>query len=242
MDHELTKRINAWVESPFATRNVEQGALLLLQLTRNQWLYRSACRAPGRYNAIVENELRKHLRIRLDGLTASKVAEQEPVVMTRTEESLRGNGRGLREDHDELPPDIRSLYERNGTLYQKMKAEYNTLCGMAAATPCDRYEHIQILKELDDEYRQNWERYDTYNPQTEAPEEEPLPTDPIEVSRLISAYRKYLSKHLPKVAGNEAVCADVLREMQKRTDVILRLGGTFKNDYAERLRGVGISL
>lgn len=119
MDHELTKRINAWVESPFATRNVEQGALLLLQLTRNQWLYRSACMAPGRYNAIVENELRKHLRIRLDGLTASKVAEQEPVVMTRTEESLRGNGRGLREDHDELPPDIRSLYERNGTLYQK---------------------------------------------------------------------------------------------------------------------------
>lgn len=73
MDHELTKRINTWVESPFATRNVEQGALLLLQLTRNQWLYRSACMAPGRYNAIVENELRKHLRIRLDGLTASKV-------------------------------------------------------------------------------------------------------------------------------------------------------------------------
>ena len=62
------------------------------------------------------------------------------------------------------------------------------------------------------------------------------------MSRLISAYRKYLSKHLPKVAGNEAVCADVLREMQKRTDVILRLGGTFKDDYAERLRGVGISL
>ena len=40
----------------------------------------------------------------------------------------------------------------------------------------------------------------------------------------------------------QTISADVLREMQKRTDVILRLGGTFKDDYAERLRGVGISL
>ena len=155
MDHELTRKIQAWVESPAPARSVPDGALLLLQLNRNQWLYRSACISPNLYNELIENELRKYLRIRLDGLTQAEVARLEPVVKEAAHGSLEAHAaryEGKRDDHDSLPAEIRALYERNGELYKKMKQTYNHLLTMEGDTPCDRYEYIQVLRRLDDEY------------------------------------------------------------------------------------------
>lgn len=244
MDHELTRKIQAWVESPAPARSVPDGALLLLQLNRNQWLYRSACISPNLYNELIENELRKYLRIRLDGLTQAEVARLEPVVKEAAHGSLEAHAaryEGKRDDHDSLPADIRALYERNGELYKKMKQTYNHLLTMEGDTPCDRYEYIQVLRRLDDEYRANWERYDHYTPAAE----DAQTMSPAEAAKAISAARRYLSTGLTALA-DPATDADragaILIEMQERASLIRSLGGSFKPAQEARLRELGIDL
>lgn len=252
MDHELTRKIQAWVESPAPARSVPDGALLLLQLNRNQWLYRSACISPNLYNELIENELRKYLRIRLDGLTQAEVARLEPVVKEAAHGSLEAHAaryEGKRDDHDSLPADIRALYERNGELYKKMKQTYNHLLTMEGDTPCDRYEYIQVLRRLDDEYRANWERYDHYTPAAEDAAEDaaeaPQTMSPAEAAKAISAARRYLSTGLTALA-DPATDADragaILIEMQERASLIRSLGGSFKPAQEARLRELGIDL
>ena len=43
-----------------------------------------------------------------------------------------------------------------------MKRTYNTLLQMHDSAPCDRYEYLKVLKNLDDRYRAAWKKYDGY--------------------------------------------------------------------------------
>lgn len=248
IDHELTRSIQAWVESPADTRDVETGALFLLQLTRNQWLYKVACLYPQRYAAVVEQELRKHLRIRLAGLTTEEVARQEPEVRQAAAETLTEHTaahRGKRPDHEQLPERIQRLYDRNGEIYQKMKAAFNTLQELEQGTPCDRYEHVQILRELDTKYRANWATYDSYDPASDraAEELEALKADPAAAARAINAARRVISAHLPEVGKADPDRAEALRDkLQDQAELVVSLGGSFSPRQAERLRQAGIAL
>lgn len=191
MDEKLTQDIQKWLDTPSDARSVEEGAVLLLKMNRNRILFHNIISRPDKMMGKLEYELRKHLRIRLDGKTLRDVVNMTPKVMESARLTLAegqpvpaGNDTatdtasehpdtatdgqaspafiGKRADHDQLPDHIKELYDRNGIVYQKMKQEYNNLLAMENAEPCDRYEHLKILQSLDTEYRQNWDKYDNW--------------------------------------------------------------------------------
>ncbi|MBQ8277831.1 MAG: hypothetical protein IJY00_05240, partial [Bacteroidaceae bacterium] len=157
---------------------------MLLRLTRNRILHANILRRPDKMAAKLEYELKKHLRIRLDGMTRRDVALMEREVMPRAEELLAAGGppdadgglpeisseadqpapvhEGRRADHDALPEEIRRLWDDNAGIWFRIKQTYNTLLSMEHAAPCDRYDHLKMLDELDRRYRDNMARYDAY--------------------------------------------------------------------------------
>lgn len=177
MDEKFTAQMQSYLATPPASREVAQGALLLFRLNGNAYIYHNAVANPKRYAALIEHELKKYLRIRLDGLTRSEVARMEQSALPRIAETIeqgapiidadndypKGEYRGRRADHDSLPKEVRALYDKNGDIYYKMKQLYNQLCQMEHAEPCDRYELLKQLKSADERYRLNWAKYDNYN-------------------------------------------------------------------------------
>lgn len=191
VDPEFTDRMSAWLATPAERRDVPAGALLLLRLTGNRVLYQTILRRPEAMAAKLEYELRKHLRIRLDGLTRHEVAVMEREIVPLADETLAGPApdsadlpsdgsgcarpfRGKRADHDSLPPEVQAIYERGGQLWRKLKAVREQLMLMEQDSPCDRYELTKLLGELDREYRAGWERYDHYEAPATRPAKAPL--------------------------------------------------------------------
>ena len=249
LDKRLTKDIQQWLNSPQEQRSLEQGAEMLLRLNRNRYMNAQILRRAN--FAKLEYELRKHLKIRLEGLTTREVALMEQNHLPRISEMLEaqpvidadadhnaGNFSGRREDHDELPEDIQALYERNGEIYFKMKQIYETLKGMEDATPCDRHEYLLQLIELDKEYRENWNAYDTWSAvaagSAECSAQAPTPNQ-------LQAARKYISENKPKLAKAEGDEADKLRsKMQQRVQVLVSAGQSFDPDYKSELESLGL--
>ena len=177
LDPEFTKELQQWVNTPDAERDPQAGALLLFRITGNAYVYQQALARPQAYASVLDHELKKHLRIRLDGLTRQEVAAMERNTLPKIEATLsldeapsvstdadqpEAVHQGRRADHDKLPEDIQALYTENGELYFKMKLLFNQLKAMADREPCDRYELLKQLKAADDKYRANWQRYDEY--------------------------------------------------------------------------------
>lgn len=176
LDEKFTAAMQAWLNDSCESRSLAEGAELLLRLNRNKWMYQQILRT--RNVSKLEYELNKHLRIRLAGYTLQEVAAMERRVMPQAKETLDKNAptistdaenpapqfAGKRADHDTLPKDIRSLYDKNGDIYFKLKQTFETLKQMENAQPCDRFELLTVLKDLDKQYRENWQRYDSYKP------------------------------------------------------------------------------
>ena len=192
IDPSFTTRMQRYLAQTSDEREVAQGALLLFQLTGNAYLYHNALLHPQKYAPTIEHELKKHLRIRLDGLTRQEVAQLEKESLHRIAQTIsqgaptsshshistsahsgqptittdtdhnKAQHRGKRPDHDKLPPHIQELYDRNGDIYYKMKTLYNQLLQMEDSQPCDRYELLKQLRQADDHYRANWKQYDTW--------------------------------------------------------------------------------
>ena len=237
IDPEFTKQMQEWVQALPGQRDVKAGAELLLRLTRNEFLYRSACARPEKYDAIIEAELTKHLRIRLDGLTRQQVASMERTVTAAARRIL---SRGLRPDHDQLPNTVKVLVEENGRLFFKMKSVFEALKRMEDATPCDRYELLKQLKELDDRYRANWRVYDNAQPGAEyiIPGTKPAQT----LDQQITAACKYLTygrKRLPELDGRPDDALAIRTEMQKRIDFLTEVGHRFSRGVLVSLKSLG---
>lgn len=172
IDPKLTQDIRDWLEAEPSQRDILAGALMLLQLNRNRILYDNIVRRPEKFAEKLEYELGKHLRIRLEQMTLQEVAQMQEEVMTSMQELSEQEEREAQENsevhsgkaafHDQLPKEIQALYERNGEIWPKMKLLYNELTEMyrKGAQPCDTFEKLKILADLDKEYRQNWESYD----------------------------------------------------------------------------------
>ena len=179
IDEKFTKELQQYLSSPREERDYERGALLLLQLNRNRFMHAHLLRRKKWEK--LEYELKKHLNIRLEGLTTREVQEMEKRELPRIKLSMEarrpilstdkdftgGTYKGRREDHDQLPAEVQALYERNADLYFKMKQTFETLKTMEDQTACDRHELLTILVGLDKEYRQNWNAYDTFGNEAE---------------------------------------------------------------------------
>ena len=246
-DPRLTEQIQAWLSTEPAERDIRTGADLLLRLNRNRALHQTILRRPEKMAAKLAYELGKHLRIRLDGYTMAEVvklqAELMPQVAATLETDPTATHSGRRADHDRLPEHIRAIYEQGGEIFRKMKQIYETLRTMDNRPPCDRYEHLQILAELDSKYRRGWETYDTYSPEVDAATTtaDNTPAAPAADAKAVAAARKYLSRNKAKLATLTGEEADRLRaEMQQRIDLVLSSGGSF--DEAQREAFISLQL
>lgn len=252
MDDKFTEKIQQWLDTPASERDVIEGATLLLQLNRNRILYANIVRHPERFMGKLEYELQKHLKIRVDGYTLREVVRMEREVVPAvaltldngvpaepSEEGEQKHYIGRREDHDTLPEDIQALYIRNGEVYAKLKETFETLKQMENAQACDRYEYLKLLRELDDEYRANWEKYDHFDPAANVAE------DNQGSGQKVSAARKYISTNKEKLtalldAGEEEKAASLRAKMQERIAIILADGGDFDASYKTELAELGL--
>ena len=255
LDQEFTNDIQKWLDCPREQRDLAQGALMLLRLNRNRFLHAHIIRHYDEER--LEKELTKHLRIRLKGLTQRQVAEMEQREMPRIQRTIEQGGpapssekeegekpahhRGKRADHDTLPEEVQAIYEKNGDIFRKMKQLFETLKKMENDQPCDRHEYLSILVSLDEQYRENWAEYDSWQP-SDATEEEPKKNDAPVTAKQISAARKYLSLNRQKLAALTGEGHDILREkMQRRVDLILSAGESFDPTYQAELAELGLA-
>lgn len=269
MDKAFTQDIADWLETPREERDVRKGAELLLRINGNRHIYQLAMIRPETAHDHVEADLRKFLRIRLDGHTMESVRQMDSelipkvqnIITTRQDESedapeetddTAPAHRGKRSDHNELPEEIRAIYERGGELFEKIKQIFTELQQMENAPACDRYEKLKVLKPLVKEYTDGWERYDNYNSDmsqeeaVEAVDEAPEPGN--EVKR-VGAARKFISTHVAKLETllqaetiDEAEVENERRQIAERMAFVAETGGSFKPDFAQRINALGVDI
>lgn len=269
MDKAFTQDIADWLETPREERDVRKGAELLLRINGNQHIYHLAMIRPETAHDHVEADLKKFLQIRLDGHTMESVRQMDSelipkvqnIITTRQDESedapeetddTAPAHRGKRSDHNELPEEIRAIYERGGELFEKIKQIFTELQQMENAPACDRYEKLKVLKPLVKEYTDGWERYDNYNSDmsqeeaVEAVDEAPEPGN--EVKR-VGAARKFISTHVAKLETllqaetiDEAEVENERRQIAERMAFIAETGGSFKPDFAQRIHALGVDI
>lgn len=269
MDKAFTQDIADWLETPREERDVRKGAELLLRINGNRHIYQLAMIRPETAHDHVEADLKKFLQIRLDGHTMESVRQMDSelipkvqnIITTRQDESedapeetddIAPAHRGKRSDHNELPEEIRAIYERGGELFEKIKQIFTELQQMENAPACDRYEKLKVLKPLVKEYTDGWERYDNYNSDmsqeeaVEAVDEAPEPGN--EVKR-VGAARKFISTHVAKLETllqaetiDEAEVENERRQISERMAFIAETGGSFKPDFAQRIHALGVDI
>lgn len=284
IDFKLTEKIQDWLNTPASQRDIAAGAMMYLQLSRNQALYNSVMRKPEKFYAKLEYELRKFLRIRLDKMTIADVSRMESEITPRVVETIGEEtvistdnefpegvtARGKRMDHASLPPEIQELWDSNAGRYRKIVILFNELKTMSGAMPCDRYEKLRMLDELDRTYRANLERYDNFeavaaNSPSGAPADSlrsVFPSDgtgdscvlsapavesaaAADVARKISAARKFISsnkKVLAKMDAQDPMTGKLRAKIQDAVDTVRTLGGGFADRQESELSSLGINL
>lgn len=195
-------RIQAWLDTPKAERDLNAGATMMFQLNHNRALYNSAMQRPARFADKVEYELKKFLKIRLADMSVAEVVElekkvmpavetivNEPVIDSSDDKPEATVAKGKRADHDLLPPEIQKLWDDNGRRYRAMNLLFNELKAMSDLEPCDRFAKLQVLAKTEQAYREALAEYDGFElsadaaastppaPTPEKPQEEFLAPD-----------------------------------------------------------------
>ena len=177
MNQKFTEKVQAWLAQDAEQRDYAEGALLLLQLTGNQIMYRNLMVNPKRRAEFIEYQLKKRLSFRLNQVTHEQVeamqAEVDKIVVNRNLEVKQDKPvnefkAGKRADHDQLPDEIQALYVENLGIVQKMRElhlKLRTLSLENATCPdSERYPFLKELIALDKRLHSNWEQYDHYTP------------------------------------------------------------------------------
>ena len=184
-DPKLTEAMVAWLRGEHSSdESILKGAELLLRVNRNKGLFERIRRYPKGGVKKLEYEIKKHVNYRLQGYTiqdiealdaevtpqvqsavdaAESAADgQLPVVQESEDDGDTGGVivKGIRPDHDSLPDDIKAIWPANAERWKKIKESYNLLLSLNA--PCDRFEHLQLLKETWYKYKSEMCRYDDF--------------------------------------------------------------------------------
>jgi len=186
---DLISDVKLYLEAAPEERDLQAGALMVLQLTNNRIMYNNFIRRPQYYASRIEYELKKKYNFYLRQITHEQVAEMSQQVNTIVEEhhltkEPKGTSneefkKGKRADHDSLPPEIQALYAQNLSIMQQMRRCHTQLQLLSTEhSTCpdsERYPFLKELIDLDKQYHANWDQYDHYALDTEpaAKEEEP---------------------------------------------------------------------
>ena len=190
-DPKFTEQLQAWINTPDAQKNWDEGAILLLQLSGNKIMYRNISVNPKGKAEFIKGQLQKYLNFRLQQLTKEQVQEMQDKVedivakvikpFAITESLNSGSGKseefaefkaGKRADHDMLPAEIQALYVENLDLIHRMRElhlKLRTLSLDEATCPdSERYPFLKEIIALDKKRVENWDIYDHFIPGTPA--------------------------------------------------------------------------
>ena len=187
MDHELTKQIGQWLNTPESERDLKEGALLVLRLSNNRIMYQNFERNLKRSAKMIAYQLQKYYNFRVRDLSKHEVAEMQKQVdeiavkdnlkaIPTPEDNTSGETKqssqadeirkGKRPDHDSLPEEIQALYTENLSILQQMRNLHTKLELLSTEhSTCPDSERYPFLKEiisLDKKYHANWEQYDHF--------------------------------------------------------------------------------
>jgi hypothetical protein len=172
MDNNFTELLHTWLTTDAEERDYSVGALYLLKLTGNAIMYRNVVANLDAHREFIEYQLQKYYDFRVQELTHEQVEEMAAQVETivATELSLSTEAtefrKGKREDHEQLPDEIKACYVENLSLLQQMRELHLQLRNLSLDNaPCpdsDRYPFLKELIRLDKQMHENWERYDRY--------------------------------------------------------------------------------
>ena len=186
-DPKFTETLQAWMNTPDAQKNWDEGAILLLQLSGNRIMYRNISLNPKGKAEFIKGQLQKYLNFRLQKLTHDQVADMQtkvddivknvikPAVKSETEDANKSEEfadfkAGKRPDHDDLPEEIQALYVENLDIVHRMRElhlKLRTLSLDNATCPdSERYPFLKEIINLDKKRVANWDIYDHFIPGT----------------------------------------------------------------------------
>lgn len=170
----LTEDLRSFFSIEEDERDYDKGALLLLQLTGNQIMYRNISYSAAKNARFINRELSKHYNVRLQQVTHEQVEQMQKRVddialrhLSLSEHNPASDFRkGKRADHDKLPAEIQALYVDNLGILQRMRDVQTRLRLLSEEGKIcpdnDRYPYLKELIALDKQLHSNWERYDHY--------------------------------------------------------------------------------
>lgn len=278
MDKTLTDKIVAWLNAPAHTEDADimEGALMLLQLNRNRMLYMTISTNPKRFLKTVEYELKKFLPLRMKGKTCQDVRREADEFLSElrengidkeqsegqdetsgtdeTDDTVAPVRNGKREDHDQLPQNIRDLWATNAERWKRIKEIYNAC--LSIENPCDLEENLKVLKETYYAYKADYARYDSFTFKNEGDKsEEDGASDDLKTLKDINNARSYISKNVDKLlalkkealrdgASDEQTNAyqSLLSSMTQRVQTLVDNGQVMGEDLMNKLQATGINL
>ena len=184
-ESKFTETLQAWVNTPDAQKNWDEGATLLLQLSGNKIMYRNISVNPKGKAEFIKGKLQQYLNFRLRKMTKDQVQQMQSEVDEIVEKVIKPTETsefadfkaGKRADHDSLPEEIQALYVENLDIIHRMRElhlKLRTLSLDNATCPdSDRYPFLKEIIALDKRLHANWDTYDHFvigvTPVTEAP-------------------------------------------------------------------------
>lgn len=239
--------------------------LLKCNPNRERGLYNSAMRRPKAMLPWIRTDLRKYYDIRQRGLTTPEVEQFNNETVSLVEQTLSqvpatiGQDseesplvpvlgiRGMREDHERLPDEIKAIWERNAERWKKMRQLHAQLAQMIVKpdyAPCDGNELCYMLRQVDSDLRNDYEIYDTFVLTPEGPDaQEAEPKDKVDAFtdnvKVIQSARTAISRGLGrKTAHTEAS----LKKVQDAVNALYALKQIIKPETVEKLKAIGVSI
>lgn len=272
MDQILTAKIQAFLQLKNPTEaQIIEGATLLLQCNpnRERGIYNTAMRRPKAALPWIRTDLKKYYGIRRRGLTMPEVEKYNRETVAHVKETLSkvpdnveldppmpGNDapfvpvlgiRGRRDDHDSLPDDIKAIWERNAERWKKMARLHFQLAQMIAKpgyAPCDGNELCYLLRQVDDDLRNDYEIYDTYDvvnsvvsskSETEQDKVDVFTDNVKTIQKARTAISRGLSRKSPHTDES-------LQKLQDAVNTIFALKQAIKPETVEKLKALNISI
>lgn len=177
---DVKNRLKKWNDTDPKDRDYCMGLTLLVQASGNRSFIWSI-RNPDEKKDFIDYQLAKYIRFAISDDERKQVAEMDAKVKEIVKDNLslaiekdEAKHKGKREDHDELPDEIKALYVENLDLLHRIRELHLKLRNMTDAyragtfkTKCIDAERFPFLKEiidLDKRMHKNWNAYDTYVP------------------------------------------------------------------------------
>ena len=288
IDNKFTQIVKAWFDKDHTDENIREGAMLLLQMNNNRYLFQQINFDPQGKLELLKYELQKHLNYRIEGMTLDEVKEYDkkvtPILQSAIDKTSEADkiaaelaphlpvyednvdiesitpqaliARGKREDHDQLPENIRNIWDANAALWKKIKEHFEAC--KAYTQSCDRYEGLhaadedfrRMLETLKQEYyayKQGMAEYDAAQPGDEDAQPAEQKTEAAITSKQIGNARSYITKSLPKIfelqESGEADKAAALRDkVSERVQLLVSAKAELTADTIAKIQQAGIEM